>query len=56
MLILLNIFRSQIKPGDKFVIFGVVHVPGIFFVWRYVPETKGKSLEEIEKIILKRTV
>jgi hypothetical protein len=29
-------------------------IPFFFFVWKMMPETKGKSLEELEKVILSR--
>jgi hypothetical protein len=45
--------KNTCKGGD-FVIFRVLNVLGIFFIWRYVPKTKGKSLEEIEKILFKK--
>jgi hypothetical protein len=32
-----------------FITFGVICVVGTLFFIRYVPETKGKSLEEIER-------
>jgi MFS transporter, SP family, arabinose:H+ symporter len=35
----------------NFVLFGVFNFLGVLFVWKYVPETKGKSLEEIEKML-----
>ncbi len=35
--------------GVAFVIFAVFMVLQFFVVWRFFPETKGKSLEEIEK-------
>lgn len=31
-----------------FLIYGVFAVIGLFFVWKYVPETKNRSLEELE--------
>ncbi len=34
--------------GFAFWIYGLLCVVQILFVWRFVPETKGKSLEEIE--------
>jgi SP family arabinose:H+ symporter-like MFS transporter len=41
----------KFSPVVNFIIFGACNVIGFFFVWRYVPETKGKSLEEIEKML-----
>ncbi len=39
------------KLGEAltFWVFGFIGILSIFFVWRFLPETKGKSLEEIEK-------
>jgi hypothetical protein len=34
--------------ADTFWLFGVIAVGGLLFCWRWVPETRGKSLEEIE--------
>jgi SP family xylose:H+ symportor-like MFS transporter len=31
-------------------IYGVISVLSLFLVWKWIPETKGKSLEEIEKV------
>lgn len=36
-----------------FAIFCVLCICAILFIWKYVPETKGKSLEEIERFLLK---
>jgi len=37
-----------------FLIYGVFAVIGLFFVWKYVPETKNRSLEELEdELVLK---
>lgn len=30
-------------------IYGIMAALSLLFVWRYVPETKGKTLEEMEK-------
>lgn len=41
---------STLAPTGTFLLFAVMCVPYILIVWRLVPETKGLSLEEIEKI------
>ncbi len=35
--------------GFSYWIYGVMGILAALFVWRFVPETKGKSLEELEK-------
>lgn len=35
--------------GFPFFLYGLFSVAAVFFVWRFIPETKGRSLEEIEK-------
>lgn len=54
---LLNAVSSRFFPnfleaaGTKsFLLFAALSVIGAFYVWRFVPETKGKSLEEIEEM------
>lgn len=37
-----------------FGIFCVLSICAVLFIWKYVPETKGKSLEEIEATLLKK--
>ena len=37
--------------GITFLIFGLFAAVGFFFVWRMVPETKGKTLEELETML-----
>lgn len=44
----------KLSPIINFIIFGCFNIFGFFFVWRYVPETKGKSLEELEIILTKQ--
>jgi SP family arabinose:H+ symporter-like MFS transporter len=39
---------ERIGPATTFWIYGAMCVAAIVFAWRYVPETKGRSLEEIE--------
>jgi sugar porter (SP) family MFS transporter len=42
---LVNIFTV---PG-AFLLYAVISITAVLFVWRRVPETKGRTLEEIEK-------
>lgn len=44
---------SKFGGGSVFMFFSVMMVPFFFFVWKMMPETKGKSLEELEKIIVR---
>lgn len=56
VVVLISPYLLKLSPVINFVIFGILNVVGIFFVWRYVPETKGKSLEEIERILFRKKV
>jgi sugar porter (SP) family MFS transporter len=44
---------SKFGGGPIFMFFSIMMVPFFFFVWRMMPETKGKSLEDLEKIIVR---
>ena len=44
---------TRFGGGNVFMFFAVMMIPFFFFVWRVMPETKGKSLEELEKIVVK---
>ncbi len=41
--------RDNIGPARCFWLYASLCAPSIFFVWFVVPETKGRTLEEIEK-------
>ncbi|MDN5725839.1 MAG: sugar porter family MFS transporter [Propionibacteriales bacterium] len=45
---------STITPTGLFGIFAVVAVAGFFFLFRLMPETKGRSLEEINHFLAER--
>ena len=40
---------ENLKPYGTFWIFMAMLVPAILITWKLVPETKGKTLEEIER-------
>jgi SP family arabinose:H+ symporter-like MFS transporter len=44
---------SHLGPAGTFLIFGVFAVLSFIFTLKFIPETKGKSLEELEKILVK---
>lgn len=44
---------STLGASTTFLIYGVFGLIGVFFVLFVVPETKGKSLEELEAILVK---
>ena len=55
-----NFFISSTYPpmmefnsGGTYLFYGLMSVLSAFFVWKMVPETKGKSLEEMEAFWLK---
>jgi SP family xylose:H+ symportor-like MFS transporter len=43
-------FVEKFNHSFSFWLFGTMALLALIFVWRMVPETKGKSLEEMEKI------
>jgi MFS transporter, SP family, arabinose:H+ symporter len=48
------VMLSLLKPAGTFWFFAVMCVPYILIVWKLLPETTGKSLEEIEEMWMKR--
>ena len=44
---------ANLGNATTFLIYGVIAVIGLVFVMRILPETKGRSLEELEKILVK---
>jgi MFS family permease len=46
------ILKEHLGPAKTFWTYGVICVVGFFFVLARLPETKGKSLEEIEEALV----
>jgi sugar porter (SP) family MFS transporter len=46
------ILEGRIGPGNTFWIYAGICAAGFVFIWLRVPETKGKSLEQIERELL----
>ena len=44
---------QNLTPAGKFILFAIMCVPYMLIVWKLVPETTGKSLEEIERYWMK---
>jgi sugar porter (SP) family MFS transporter len=43
------ILAKSIGGGNSFMFFAAMMVLQFFYVWKFIPETKGKSLEQIQK-------
>ncbi|MHC4881847.1 MAG: sugar porter family MFS transporter [Planctomycetota bacterium] len=41
--------RDGVGPAITFIIFACILIPQILMVWKFMPETAGRSLEEIER-------
>jgi len=47
------LLNSGLGAAGTFWLYGLICLAGGIFVWRKLPETKGKSLEELEKELIK---
>jgi len=50
--LLFPIALTSFGGGNVFMFFAIMMIPFFFFVLKVMPETKGKSLEELEKIVV----
>ena len=41
---------EKFNHGFAYLIYGVMGLLAAWFMWKLVPETKGKTLEEMEKL------
>jgi predicted MFS family arabinose efflux permease len=48
LLLTFPIIRAKYGLAAPFAVYAVICAIIVLFVWKYIPETKGKSLEEIE--------
>ena len=51
--ILFPVMLEKLSGGTTFMIFAMICLANLIYVWLKVPETKGKSLEELEKELVK---
>jgi hypothetical protein len=45
-------FAEKLGGAPTFFFFGSMMVLQLIFVWRYMPETKGKSLEQLGTTVI----
>ena len=45
--------NAELGASGTFLLYSVICIAGLLFIIRYVPETKGKTLEEIERELVK---
>ncbi|MCY4215727.1 MAG: sugar porter family MFS transporter [Flavobacteriaceae bacterium] len=43
------ILIEKIRPSGTFLMYAMFSIPSLWFIYQFVPETKGKTLEQIEK-------
>jgi hypothetical protein len=44
---------ENLGSAKTFLIYGVLGLAGVVFMWRLVPETRGRSLEELEDALVR---
>tara|TARA_R110000868_G_scaffold321099_2_gene582149 strand:- start:410 stop:574 length:165 start_codon:yes stop_codon:yes gene_type:complete len=45
---------EQFNHGFAYWVYGIMSLLAMWFVWKFVPETKGKTLEEMEGLWKKK--
>jgi hypothetical protein len=46
---LFPVLRNRLGVAGIFFLFAALLLPQLFFIWKVMPETKGRTLEEIER-------
>jgi SP family galactose:H+ symporter-like MFS transporter len=46
-------FIGKMGPEGTFLMYALISAIAFWFIYRYIPETKGKSLEEIESLLIR---
>jgi sugar porter (SP) family MFS transporter len=46
-------FIEKLRPQGTFLLYALISALAFWFVYRFIPETKGKSLEEIENLLIR---
>ena len=54
IVVLVSPYILEIGPVFNFVIFGILNIVGFVFCLRYLPETKGKTLEQMKEVWQKK--
>ncbi|NLT04516.1 MAG: sugar porter family MFS transporter, partial [Bacteroidales bacterium] len=47
------LLNKALQAGGTFWLYALICLAGFFFIWKKLPETKGKTLEEIERELTK---
>ena len=55
VVVLVSPYLLDFSPAFNFLLFAVLNVIGFVFIWVYLPETKGRTLEDMEEIWEKMT-
>lgn len=47
------VFMEHLQGAYTFWMYGIICILGFLFIYKFLPETKGKTLEELEKMLTK---
>jgi SP family arabinose:H+ symporter-like MFS transporter len=53
IIVLISPWLLNIGASTNFMVFGILNILGFIFCYKYLPETKGKTLEQMNSIWLK---